>query len=217
MVSGPERPKVVGVGLNKTGTTTLAACLATLGYRRHISSNFELLVGYRNGDVEPILRAVEAHDSCEDWPFPLAFKEIFHRFGERARFVLTTRRDAVTWIESLKRHALRTSPEIHARLLAYGYTYPHGLEREHMAIYERHNEAVRALFRRHRSEHLLLEVCWERGDGWPELCAFLGQPQPQVEFPHENKGSRPASRARVEENVRRIREQLRLLGKAAPG
>jgi hypothetical protein len=214
MVSGEPRPKVVGIGLNKTGTTTLAACLRRLGYARHATCDYGLLAGYRNGDVEAIFRCIEANDSFEDWPFPLAYREIFDRFGERARFVLTTRKDARTWVESLKAHALRTPPVGHTRLLAYGYNYPHGLETEHIAIYERHNAEVRDFFRRRQAEHLLLEVCWERGDGWKELCGFLRTPAPDAPFPHENPGSRPVSEARAAENLVRICQQLRQLGKA---
>jgi hypothetical protein len=203
--------KIVGIGLNKTGTTTLAACLKSLGYQRHVTVSAKLLASYRNGNIEDIFRVVEANDTFEDWPFPLAFKEIFYRFGERARFVLTTRKDARTWVESLKTQSLRTPPQGHLRLLAYGYNYPHGLEQEHMAIYERHNEEVRAFFRHHRSEHLLLEVCWERGDGWPELCGFLGVPVPSRDFPHQHKGSAPVAKRREAVNLAQIDQQLKLL------
>ena len=31
-------------------------------------------------------------------------------------------------------------------------------------------------------------VDWEKGHGWPELCAFLDRRVPTVAFPHENRG-----------------------------
>ncbi|MYB38989.1 MAG: hypothetical protein F4Y26_16720 [Gammaproteobacteria bacterium] len=34
----------------------------------------------------------------------------------------------------------------------------------------------------------LLVLDFERGDGWPELCAFLGEPVPDTPFPHVNRG-----------------------------
>lgn len=58
-----QRIKVFGIGLNKTGTTSLAACLEILGYRRHMSCNRDLLAGYRRGDLEPLFAAADAHDS----------------------------------------------------------------------------------------------------------------------------------------------------------
>ena len=32
----------------------------------------------------------------------------------------------------------------------------------------------------------LLEICWENGDGWQQLCAFLGCPVPTMPLPHCN-------------------------------
>lgn len=32
-------------------------------------------------------------------------------------------------------------------------------------------------------------MCWERGDGFAELCALLGVPEPGRPLPHANKGA----------------------------
>jgi hypothetical protein len=40
----------------------------------------------------------------------------------------------------------------------------------------------------------LLEICWEKGHGWKELCAFLGKDIPKIALPHENKSSSIKSR-----------------------
>ena len=71
--------KVFGIGLNKTGTTTLASCLIELGYR-HMSVRRDLLVGWFNGNLEPLFQVCDEYDSFEDWPYPLAYKELFYRY-----------------------------------------------------------------------------------------------------------------------------------------
>ena len=59
--------KVIGLGLNKTGTTTLARCLAILGYQRPLSCRPDLLAAYRRGQIEPVLDAIEDCGYCEDF------------------------------------------------------------------------------------------------------------------------------------------------------
>lgn len=178
--------KVIGLGLNKTGTTTLARCLAILGYQRPLSCRPDLLAAYRRGQIEPVLDAIEDCGYCEDWPYPLMYREIFERFGDRARYVLTRRRDAGRWLDSLKRHALRTNPDRNCRRLAYGYDYPHGAEAHHLRLYEQHNREVVEFFERRGARHLLLEVSWDADDGWQALCGFLGEPIPDA---GEQRGS----------------------------
>lgn len=214
--AGPRpRPKVVGIGLNKTGTKTLAAALFTLGWTNRMSCNRELLAAWRGGDPSGLLAAVEAHDVCEDWPWPLAFREILARFGDRCRYVLTRRATPEIWLASLKAHSERVSPVEHCRTLAYGHAYPHGLEAEHLAIYHAHAEAVRAHFAAAGASHLLLEVCWEAGDGWAQLCPFLGVPVPGAPFPHENRAPEAPDPQMLADNRRLIAAQLAGLAAAA--
>lgn len=209
--------KVIGLGLNKTGTTTLARCLAILGYQRPLSCRPDLLAAFRHGQLEPALAAIEDCGYCEDWPYPLMYREIFERFGDRARYVLTRRRDAGRWLDSLKRHALRTNPDRNCRRLAYGYDYPHGAEAHHLRFYEQHNRSVVEFFEQRGARHLLLEVTWDAGDGWQVLCGFLGEPVPDSAFPHENKGELPIPAGIEAENRRRIALQLECLSASGSG
>jgi hypothetical protein len=134
-----------------------------------------------------VLEAVGTHDICEDWPFPLAFREILAQFGDRRRYILTRRATPERWLESLKAHSERVSPTQHCRTLAYGHAYPHGREKEHLEIYRAHLADVREHFRLEGAAHLLLEVCWDDGDGWDAICPFLGAAVPDAAFPHENR------------------------------
>lgn len=175
--------KVFGIGLNKTGTSTLAACLRELGFR-HTSCDLELTRKVHRGHLAPVYDRADQYESFEDWPWPLVYEEMDRRY-EEAKFILTRRSSPEDWFSSLKRHALRTGPTEYRRIV-YGFDMPLGRKQEHIRKYQSHNAAVRDHF--HNREDKLLEVCWEEGDGWHELCTFLGKPIPEREFPHERKG-----------------------------
>ncbi|WP_376691947.1 sulfotransferase family protein [Wenzhouxiangella sp. EGI_FJ10409] len=174
-------PKVVGVGFSKTGTSTLAECLRTLGYR-HCSFNRELTRAVANGETMSALEKLRGFDSAADWPWPFLYREIDQTYPDTL-FVLTVRRDAMTWVQSLKRQAEKR-PGSPYREVVYGRRHPHGHEEEMIARYEAHNSAVRAYFSSEPGR--LLEVCWETGSGWGELCEFLDKPNPNLPLPHAN-------------------------------
>ncbi|MFV3414347.1 sulfotransferase [Pseudomonas nitroreducens] len=210
-----ETYKVFGIGLNKTGTTTLAICLQKLGFQNHVSVRRDLLARYREGRLEDVFAVSDANQTFEDWPWPLMYKELFARYGDTARYILTKRRSSQSWLNSLKRHSLRTPVDKHCRLLAYGYNYPHGMENYHLELYEKHNIEVREFFAEQGAEHLLLEISFDSGDGWDELCGFLGYPSPADQLPHENRGDTPIPAELEHENARRINEQMSLLDQLA--
>lgn len=173
--------KVFGVGMNKTGTTTLGECLNRLGFRHH-SFDLELTRAVDEGDLRPVFQVADEYDSFEDWPWPLIYEELDTRYPD-ARFILTTRKDSATWFNSLKRHADRTGPTAF-REIVYGHPMPHGHESEHVQRYEQHNANVRAYF---DGRDDLLEVCWEEQAEWEPICEFLDRPIPGSSFPHANE------------------------------
>lgn len=182
----PRSPKIFGIGLNKTGTTTLGQCGRLLGLRC-TSFDRDLLDDWiERRDLARITARVEQFDLFEDWPWPLVYPQLDALFPG-SKFVLTVRRSPEAWLDSLKRHSLRTHPSKHCRKLAYGYDYPHGREQEHLDFYSAHNAAAREYFADRPGD--FAELCWERGDGFAELCALLGTPVPRQPFPHANKGT----------------------------
>jgi hypothetical protein len=182
----PRSPKIFGIGLNKTGTTTLGQCGRILGLRC-TSFDRDLLDDWtERRDLERITARVEQFDLFEDWPRPLVYPQLDALFPG-SKFVLTVRRSPEAWLDSLKRHSLRTHPSRHCRKLAYGYDYPHGREQEHLDFYAAHNAAAREYFADRPGD--FAELCWERGDGFRELCALLGVSVPSQPFPHANKGT----------------------------
>jgi hypothetical protein len=197
------RDKVFGIGLNKTGTTTLGVCLRRLGFK-HLSCRRDLLIAYRENRLTDVFAVIDQHESFEDWPYPLMYRELFYRYGSTAKFILTTRSSPAAWMESLKIHSLRTNPDNHCRLLAYGHNYPHGREQEHVEFYNTHNQAVREFFREKGAASQLAEMCWEAGHGWRDLCSFIDLDIPTVEFPHANKRRSPTNSEWYEENIKRV-------------
>jgi hypothetical protein len=174
--------KIFGIGLNKTGTKTLGFCLKHFGYR-HISCDFQSLKLYSEGKLEPIFKKIEHYDSFEDWPWPLMYKILDEKYPD-SKFILTTRENPETWFHSLCKHADRTGPTQH-RKIVYGHEMPHDFKEEHINFYNAHNEAVLKYFEKKPGK--LLGVCWESGDGWQKVCAFLGKEVPDIPFPHLNK------------------------------
>lgn len=203
------RVKLFGIGLNKTGTTSLRLALQHLGFRHHAPDR-GLMKDYAAGELKSILAAAESHDSFEDWPWPLVWRQMDAHFGARARFVLTRRISPAAWLGSLKKHAERSRAGGRLRRIAYGAAYPHGHEDAFLAAYERHNAEIRTHFAHPERAARFTELCWEEGHGWPELCRLLGEPVPDIPFPHANAGTAASPDPEVlARNRRRIRRRLR--------
>ena len=138
-------------------------------------------------DFTQIKQTVAQYELFEDWPWPLIYKELDQMFPG-SKFILTVRSSEEKWLESLKKHSMKTHPTNHRRKLVYGYNYPHKNEDKYIDFYRHHNESVRSYFK-NRSDDFI-ELCWENGDGFEELCSFLNCKVPDVSFPHANKGTK---------------------------
>ena len=186
------RRKIFGIGLSKTGTTSLAAALDILGWQT---------AHFRN----PITHAVIEHadfdlfDALNDGPVS-AYFEVLHAKYPNALFVCTTR-PAASWEQSVRAHRMRTrgtdeARDIDAIAAAEGPDSPLAARLPiHDSIW-RHADL--ASVHAHWAERVdrffagkpgkLLRFSVFDGDGWPELCEFLGVSAPAVAFPHANKG-----------------------------
>ena len=200
--------KIFGIGLNKTGTTSLKLAFERLGFK-HLSRKPRLFKKWKQRDFAFIWDHIAEFESFEDWPWPLMVPELIDRYGDEAQYILTRRRNAHVWVESLKKHAARTNPHNNPRKAIFGHAFPHGREAEHMAFYERHLTRTRAAFAAAGLEHRLIELCWEEGDSWPELCQFLNRPVPDRPFPRANQSSEANPNPEfVAENQRLIEKSI---------
>ena len=160
-------------------------------------------------DFTRIAEIVDRYDLFEDWPWPLIYQDLDHMFPG-SKFILTTRKSEHVWLESLKKHSMRRHPINNSRKMAYGYSYPQGHEEEHFEIYRKHNSEVRSYFEGREDD--FIELCWENGDGWENLCDFLGEQVPASDFPHVNQGAKKRKK-RLHYYANRLYSMLKKYGK----
>ncbi len=184
LLSKPKKPiKVFCVGTLKTGTTSLSSALKHLGYNHSHKGRGFLLKCVERGQLTPIYNWVKRYDSFDDWPWPLIYPEMDERYPG-SKFILTTRVNGEKWLTSIKKHADFTGPT-NGRKLFFGHEMPHGNEKQYLSRYQAHNQKIRDYFKNRSGR--LLEVCWERGDGWEKLSNFLDEPCcPNINFPQIN-------------------------------
>lgn len=177
--------KIFGIGLNKTGTRSLASALRILGFRTLHKGDAatSALVDQAADDGLPLLHLIgDRYDAYFD------VDAIVHRFREldsqypNSRFILTTS-DVDSWLNSRRRHA-----EANQRRWAEG-RYDGSLLEVDMTgwrhEWEEHHELVRAYFADRSDDLLIFDV--RAGDDWTSLAPFLGSPIPNRPFPWENR------------------------------
>jgi hypothetical protein len=181
--------------------------LQQLGYRVAgvfgIRSSVEEL---RRTYVQLGLKAAAANDAVQDMPFPLMFRELDQAFPG-AKFILTVR-DADSWFRSISSHFNDTPSGL--QQLTYGEDAPApvGHEARYKQVYEAHNAAVLDYFKDRPEDLLVMDL--QRGDGWAQLCPFIGAKIPDAPFAHANS-------AKVRERLTyRVFAQLRKYGVPIP-
>lgn len=197
MMQVPRRPKVIGVGLHKTGTTSLASALYTLGY--YVGGYFDT-GGFATASAleDHVVEQAGVFDAVQDMPWPAFYQLLDERFPG-SRFVLTVR-DPDRWVNSVVHHF--GDRRISSHEMMYGVPTASDHEQRYLECFRRHNEQVQEYFAG-RDDLLVMDLA--AGDGWSELCAFLGAPEPAVPFPRQNEAAalrRGRYRRAVERRVR---------------
>lgn len=186
----PIPTRIFGIGMHKTGTTSLAKALTLLGYEtlhwRHARQARDIYESVIAHGTSPIL---ERHDAACDFPVAILFREL-DRAYPGSKFILTTR-DERDWLESVRNHW--TADRNPWRRDWDDDCFTHRL---HTIIYGRKAfdaEIMRSRYRKHVAE--VLGYFWERpgdlltfptGTGWGPLCRFLDRPQPTAPYPALN-------------------------------
>lgn len=171
--------KVFGIGLSRTGTTSLTAALRMLRYRTvHFPTNMGQILH---------------NDAATDSSVAYRFEELDQRFPG-SKFILTERSE-FGW--------LRSYEQFRSQQIAVGKELPmmrearrsreiiYGTQEFDPEVwirgYRRHGQRVREYFANRPGDLLVMDI--PSGDGWEKLCPFLGKAIPSTPFPDTNKSS----------------------------
>ncbi|WP_047549142.1 sulfotransferase [Methylotenera sp. G11] len=188
-------PKVFIIGFHKTGTSSISVALEYLGYNvihGDSTSAFHggtegvaLLEKYiKRGNYQ--LPTLDLYDAFADNPYFSIWEELIKQYPD-AKYILSIR-DEDKWIDSCVRYyaGRRVRP---MREWMFGqHADPSANEesrQQWLKKYRNHNQKIMDYFKSINKDLLVIDI--SKGDGWTELCAFLGQKIPQKDFPHINK------------------------------
>lgn len=178
--------KVFGIGMQRTGTTSLVKALKMLGIKAcHFPG--ELLYDLDH----PIITKFQGF---ADNPMPLLYRQLDSRHPN-SKFILTVR-DEREWLKSVRwlftegrevfcwdsakvRGLIR---DIHTGL--YGTTAFD--ETVFLERYRAHHQEVLAYFADRPGDLLTLDLT--KGNAFEKLCPFLDKPIPRRPFPRQNPG-----------------------------
>jgi hypothetical protein len=176
--------KILGIGLGRTGTTSLALALETLGYRTKHCPHF-----YLDGEGDLVISPedVREYEALTDEPTILVFKHVDRRYPG-SKFILTVR-EIRGWLTSIEnngnalREVRKQDPAVPVLFEAlYGSST---FDRDaYSEAYRQHVVGVREYFADRPQDLLIMNIC--AGDGWEKLCRFLSKPVPDGSFPKRN-------------------------------
>ena len=185
--------KIFGIGLSKTGTTSLGQALnqlgiATIDYPHDARTLDELERGvYR-------LSILEHYQAVTDTPVAPYYAQLDALYPG-SKFILTVR-DKDAWLRSAESHwqFSREWAERDRQFARFTYficTAVYGCVRFNAErfsyVYDTHLRNVMDYFADRPDDLLVMDIC--AGDGWEKLCDFLGMPVPDAEFPRLNRKS----------------------------
>jgi len=173
--------KIFCIGFQKTGTTSLGKALEILGYN----------VCGPTGVTDPRIHTkalewaiarIPQYDAFQDNPWPLLYKEL-DTLWPGSKFILTTRTPR-SWIRSMRRYFGDYKAPAEEWIYGDDCT-PMRNPRRCLKVYKKHYREVQEYFQ-DRPEDLLI-IDFSKGQGWSELCSFLGRSQPDIAFPRSLK------------------------------
>ena len=179
--------KVFGVGLSKTGTTSLHSALEQLGLRS--LHNPESMLSLDGEELRFSTALAAQYDALSDLPVAAFYRELDRSFPG-SRFVLTTRAEE-PWLASCANHFDPSAfhpNDVIRRLVERVYGSPVFEPDAFRSALRRHHAEVREYFAGRPSDLLIVDV--EETDKWTPLCRFLGlEAPPEASYPHENRAS----------------------------
>tara|TARA_R110002049_G_scaffold276348_1_gene454581 strand:+ start:731 stop:1444 length:714 start_codon:yes stop_codon:yes gene_type:complete len=203
------KPKIFGIGNNKTGTTSLKVAMKDLGYlvgsQRHAEN---LLSEWSKRDFKKIVEYCRSAEFFQDIPFskPYTFVALDYEFP-KSKFILTVRDSPEQWYNSLvsfhskiwgKDGRVPTKEDLQNATYIYkgqpweanrmtSTTPEDDIYNKEILLnkYISYNESVIEYFRHRPNDLLVLNV--SEKDAYKKLCDFIGKETTRRDFPWENK------------------------------
>ena len=177
--------KVFGIGMQRTGTTSLVQALNVLKIK---TRQFPSELFY---DIDHAI--IREFDGFADNPIPLLYKELDEKHPN-SKFIHTTR-DEREWLKSVRWLFTNGSEkfdwqnEKHKNVIHEMHTKLYGTatfdEATFLEKYRAYNRDVHEYFANRPDDVLEFDVT--RSDGFDKLCPFLNKQMPDTPFPHQNK------------------------------
>jgi hypothetical protein len=183
-----QNGKVFGIGLFKTGLTSLGKALSILGYRfsgdewyhgKITDDPWNLCPRFTSQELGLLTERAGAYDAHVDYPWMFVYQEMDKAFPG-SRFIYTMRDPELLAVSNRNHHRQRGASEADIP----------SKER----IIQRYFEHKRMVLDYFYGRSELVTVDWSAGSGWDELCGFLGRRKPDQAFAWENKGTYEPSR-----------------------
>jgi hypothetical protein len=178
-----KKQKVFGIGLHRTGTTSLRAALIDLNYDvvRPWRWTGRYSLNLKTDNVlADAMHLAENHDGCVYMPFTTFYKELYEKYPD-AKFILTER-DKNKWVNSMCNFfSTNNWPEVR---FVFGMNADPNFKdklKDHM---NSHNQSVKDFFKDKPNSLLVMNI--GKGDRWHKLCNFLEEPVPKKPFPRVN-------------------------------
>jgi hypothetical protein len=169
------KSKIWGLGLSRTGTTTLTYLLNQIGYNHiHYPTDDEMM-SFNN-------------DGASDIPVIPKYKKLDAQFPN-SKFILTTR-DKEKWLKSMstylerKRNWNQSTRQVNIRIDVY--KEPFFVYEVYDRVFDEHERKVKEYFK-NRPETLLILNIVDGVDKPQKLLDFLGVDAKMDEFPHRNE------------------------------
>jgi Sulfotransferase domain/N-terminal domain of galactosyltransferase len=189
LILKPLPTRIFGIGMHKTGTTSLHRALQILGYDSwHWSSAHAAKAIWREMNNEGHSVTLERYHAASDLPMPLLYKQLDLAYP-RSKFILTVRSNE-EWLGSVRKHfdpvfnqwrpGWDQDPFTHrAHNLLYGRK---DFDAQTMiGRYMRHNSEVWRYFKSRPESLVTIEH-----PRWEVLCNFLDRPIPDTPYPFLN-------------------------------
>lgn len=183
-----QRPMIFGIGLSKTGTTSLTEAIRILGYSASHWEYPKTILKYKSGQlfVNCNRLLINCH-GYTDTPIARTYKLLDSVFPN-SKFILTIREEE-SWFNSYenflgilaqKKSVSEITDNLHYEL--YGSIHPN--KSQNIKAFIEHRETVKEYFKDRQDDLLIMNIM--AGDGWEKLCPFLGVPIPNQAFPRKN-------------------------------